>query len=127
MCVDDEKIVLHSLRDQLVQNFGDDYLYEFAESADEALEVIEELTEDNVHVMVVVSDWLMPNMRGDEFLIQLHQKFPRTVKVLLTGQADGEAVNRAQELADLKCCLHKPWDEETLVSVLKSELEGSDE
>ena len=42
--------------------------------------------------IIIVSDWLMPGMKGDEFLIQVHQKFPHIVKVLLTGQADSEAI-----------------------------------
>jgi len=42
LCVDDERIVLESLRTQLRQAFGDAYLYEGAEDAEEALEVINE-------------------------------------------------------------------------------------
>ncbi len=127
ICVDDEQIVLSSLRDQLLQHFGNNYLYEFAESADEALEVIEELNQEDIHVVLVVSDWLMPNMKGDELLIRVHERFPRTVKVLLTGQADSEAVDRVKRLANLNYCIHKPWDETTLVTVLKSGLEDTDD
>jgi CheY-like chemotaxis protein len=127
LCVDDERIVLLSLRDQLTHHFGDRYMYEFAESADEALEVIEELQEDGVKLLVIVSDWLMPNMKGDEFLIQVHQKFPDIVKVLLTGQANEEAVDRTRQYANLHRYLPKPWDEATLIEVLESGLEESDE
>ena len=62
LCVDDEEIILISLRDQIQNHFGDDYTYEMAESADEALEVIEELEEDQVEILIIVSDWLMPDM-----------------------------------------------------------------
>ncbi len=124
LCVDDEKIVLLSLRDQLTHHFGDRYIYEFAESADEALEVIEELNEDEVKILIIVSDWLMPQMKGDEFLIQVHQKFPDIIKVLLTGQADEEAIKRTQQYANLHRYIPKPWDESTLIQVLESGLEG---
>ena len=67
----DEKIILTSLRDQLENYFGDRYLYEFAESADEALEVIGELHLQALEILIIVSDWLMPGMNGDEFLIHL--------------------------------------------------------
>jgi CheY-like chemotaxis protein len=127
LCVDDERIILLSLRDQLSYHFGDRYSYEFAESADEALEVIEELYEDGVKILIIVSDWLMPNMKGDEFLIQVHQKFPDIVKVLLTGQADEEAIERTRKYANLHCYLAKPWDKETLIDALESGLEGRDE
>ncbi|CCQ59778.1 two-component response regulator [Crocosphaera watsonii] len=41
LCVDDEKVILDSLKIQLKKEFQDTYLYEAAESADEALEIIE--------------------------------------------------------------------------------------
>jgi len=127
LCVDDERIILLSLRDQIKNHFGERYNYEFAESADEALEVIEELHEDGVKILIIVSDWLMPNMKGDEFLIQVHQRFPNIVKVLLTGQADEEAIERTRKYANLHRYLPKPWDEATLLEVLESGLEGIDE
>jgi CheY-like chemotaxis protein len=123
LCVDDEKIILTSLRDQLRSNFGDRYVYEFAESSNEALEVIEELNEDNMEILIIVSDWLMPDMKGDEFLIRVHEKFPNIVKVMLTGHANTEAIERAKKFADLHRCLHKPWTEQELVEALTSGLE----
>lgn len=127
LCVDDEKIVLMSLRDQLTNHFGDRYIYEFAESADEALEVIEELSQDEVKILIIVSDWLMPHMKGDEFLIKVHQQFPDIVTVLLTGQADENAIERTRQYANLNRYIPKPWDEETLIEVLRAGLEGTDE
>lgn len=120
VCVDDEKIVLDSLKAQIKKRFGSQYLYEFAESADEALEVIEELNEDGVEIFMIVSDWLMPNMKGDELLIQIHEKFPRIVKVMLTGQADDEAIERARSGANLYRCLHKPWSEAILIETIET-------
>jgi CheY-like chemotaxis protein len=122
LCVDDEVVVLDSLKIQLKQEFGDKYLYEVAESADEALEIIDELQEDDIDVLVVVSDWLMPGMKGDEFLIQVHQKFPNILKVMLTGQADQEAIERAHTEAHLHRCLQKPWDGKELIETIKAGL-----
>ncbi len=122
LCVDDEKIVLHSLRTQLMEAFGNAYLYEAAEDADEALEVINELSEEDINVILIVSDWLMPGMKGDEFLIRVHQQFPKVIKVMLTGQADESAIKRVQEQANLHCCLFKPWSEKELGEALKSGL-----
>jgi CheY-like chemotaxis protein len=122
LCVDDELIVLESLRSQLREAFGDTYLYEIAQDADDALEVINELQDDHINVIVIVSDWLMPGMKGDEFLIQVHQRFPRVIKVMLTGQADEAAIARAREQANLHQCLFKPWSEAELISTIQSGL-----
>ncbi len=123
LCVDDESTILTSLGDQLQSHFGDRYVYEFAESADEALEVIEELNKDGLEILVIVSDWLMPGMKGDEFLIQVHQQYPNIVTVMLTGQANEEAIERVRREANLHHCLYKPWREEELIETLISGLQ----
>ncbi|OQW90559.1 MAG: hypothetical protein BWK78_06685 [Thiotrichaceae bacterium IS1] len=123
LCVDDEEIVLTSLKEQIDNHFGNRYRYEVAESAEEAWEVIEELDAEQIKLVVIVSDWLMPQVKGDEFLIAVHQKFPQVVKIILTGQADDEAIERARRDANLYCCLHKPWHEAELIEAIRSGLE----
>lgn len=123
LCVDDEVIVLDSLKEQLKRRFGNQYLYETAECVDEAWEIIEELQAEGIEILTIISDWLMPGVRGDDFLIQVHQKFPDILTVMLTGQADEKAICRAKEKANLHCCLHKPWSEEELVRIISSALQ----
>lgn len=122
VCVDDESIILDSLGEQIKNIFGDEYLYESAENAEEGLEVIEELAHEDVDVLVIVSDWLMPGKKGDEFLIEVHKKFPRIVKVMLTGQADEEAINNAIKNAELHAYISKPWSAGDLERVIKTGL-----
>lgn len=120
LCVDDEVVVLESLEIELRRAFEDAYLYEFAESANEALEIIEELVEEKTNILVIVSDWLMPGMKGDELLIQIHQKYPKIITIMLTGQADEEAINRARQQANLHAYLHKPWHTHELIEAITS-------
>ncbi|MEG4577477.1 response regulator [Microcoleus sp. N3A4] len=122
LCVDDEKVVLHSLKTQLKSAFGNAYLYELAENPADALELIDELNDGEISIILIVSDWLMPGMKGDEFLIRVHQKFPNIVKIMLTGQADEEAVKRAFDEANLHRCLPKPWSESELIETIKTAL-----
>lgn len=122
LCVDDEITILDSLKEQLFRCFGDRYIVEVASSATEATEVMEELSEEGIKVLIIVSDWLMPGIKGDEFLIQVHQKYPEIVTVMLTGQADEDAIERTRKEADLYACLHKPWTETELTQVITSAL-----
>lgn len=122
LCVDDEKVVLDSLKTQLREAFGNAYQYEMAEDAEDALDLIDELSQDEIPLLIIVSDWLMPGMKGDEFLIRVHQHFPRIIKVLLTGQADESAIARAKEEANLFRCLLKPWSERELIETVQSAL-----
>ena len=123
LCVDDEQIILTSLSEQIRGHFGKRFMYETALDGLEALEVLDDLHEEGVRTLVIVSDWLMPGMKGDELLIEIHKRFPDTIKVMLTGQADGDAVRRAQEEANLYSYLQKPWSREALLDVLERGLQ----
>lgn len=114
LCVDDERPLLFSLRGELSQGLGPDYKVEIADSAEEALEILAELALENVPVPVIISDQLMPGMKGDEFLIKVHQMNKQARKILLTGQASLESVGRAINQAGLYRFLTKPWEPEDL-------------
>ena len=122
LCVDDEKFILDTLRTQIINNYGSDYECEIAENAEDAMELIDEFQEDEQFVIVIVSDWLMPGTKGDEFLINIHKRYPKIVKVMLTGQADADAIERTTKEADLHRCLQKPWTEEELIETIESGL-----
>ncbi|PSB00982.1 response regulator [Merismopedia glauca] len=122
LCVDDEEIILRSLRDQIKKHFGNSYIYECAESGEEAWEVIEELTDDKIQIIIIICDWLMPGIKGDEFLIKVHQRFPKILKIMLTGQADTVAIERAFSEAKLDYYIPKPWDEAQLIAAIESGL-----
>ncbi len=95
ICVDDETTVLRSLKAELKKAVGNDYFIEMAEGGEEALELVEELLEQGDEVPLVISDYIMPGMKGDELLRHVHQLSPKTLKIMLTGQADLEAVTNA--------------------------------
>ena len=121
-CVDDEIIVLTALKDQLRRAFDSQFVIEVAESAEEALDLLDELALDGHKLLVIVSDWLMPQMKGDEFLIEAHKRFPSVVKIMLSGQAETGAVDRARREAALHDFLPKPWNAAELVESIKEGL-----
>lgn len=122
LCVDDEITVLESVKEQLRRSLKDDCEIETAESGEEALEIIEELQEDSMEVALIISDQIMPRMKGDELLIDVHRDHPKILKVMLTGQADAQAVGNAVNAASLYRYLPKPWDETDLILTAKEAL-----
>jgi len=122
LCVDDEQVVLKSLESQLIHEFGAQYHVELAEGGEEALELLDELSADGYRTLVIISDWLMPEMKGDEFLIKAHERFPHVLTLMLTGQADHEAVERTRNEANLYKLVNKPWDANDLIDAIKSGL-----
>jgi CheY-like chemotaxis protein len=123
LCVDDEAVILQSMRSQLKEHYGNTYLYEFAESPAEGMEILESFASEGIDSVIIVSDWLMPEMRGDQFLINVQKSFPHTIKILLTGQADANAVARARKDANLHRFLPKPWENEDLFEAIDSGVE----
>jgi DNA-binding NtrC family response regulator len=122
LCVDDEIIVLTALKDQLRRAFGNEFVIDIAESAEEALELLDEISAQGHKLLVIVSDWLMPGMKGDEFLIEAHKRFPSVVKIMLSGQAETAAVDRARREAALHDFLAKPWNAAELVESINQGL-----
>jgi PAS domain S-box-containing protein len=119
ICVDDEQTILESLEIELQKALGNEYLIETAQSGEEALELLEELLEDHYEVPLVISDHIMPNIKGDELLKRIHAISPRTLKIMLTGQADIEAVGNAIKNAKLYRYITKPWQTEDLSLTVK--------
>ncbi len=112
LCIDDEQIILNSLSKQLIRKFGTRFEYEFAESGEEALEILDDLDEEGKTVVMAISDQIMPGMYGDEFLTEFHHRYPKSMKVLLTGQAALDSAMNAINKADLYRYLTKPWNED---------------
>jgi signal transduction histidine kinase len=110
LCVDDEHTILDSLKLELTKLVGDDYIIETAEDALEALEVMDNLLTRGYEIPLVISDHIMPEMKGDDFLKRVHQISPKTLKIMLTGQAGIEAVSNAIKYAKLYRYIPKPWD-----------------
>lgn len=123
-CVDDEKIVLNSLKTELKNAFGTEYIIETAESGIEALEAIDNLLSLNYSIPVVIADYAMPIMKGDEFLTNLHKISPNTLNILLTGQATIEGVTNSINYAGLYRYISKPWHTNDLVLTVKQALKS---
>ncbi|MEG4105436.1 PAS domain S-box protein [Microcoleus sp. S13_C5] len=119
ICVDDEPIILESLKIELKKTLGEEHLLETAEGGEDALELIEELLAEGCEIVAVISDYLMPNIKGDELLKQIHRMSPKTIKIMLTGQADLEAVANTIKYAKLYRYISKPWQSEDLKLTVK--------
>jgi FixJ family two-component response regulator len=124
LCVDDDKTVLTALRTLLSNTIGTDCRVEIAESGQEALEICEELAAVGQAPAAVISDFIMPQMRGDELLVRLHRLYPDMVKIMLTGQSDFAGVRRVINEANLYRFIDKPFKNADLVLTAKTAIEA---
>jgi len=107
MLVDDEESIRSSLRRVLRR----DYELSFAASASEALKMLQTMEK---RPDVIVSDHLMPEMTGLEFLKRCRLLYPDIGRVILTGQAEMQMVISAINEGAVLRFLTKPWDEDEL-------------
>jgi len=114
VCVDDEQAVLDQLSAQLTRRFGATHRVECAESAEEALLLIDEIFAAGDEVELIICDQVMPKMKGDRFLERVHETRPGVMKILLTGQAGLDSAIYAINNAGLHRYIEKPWEVEDL-------------
>lgn len=119
LIVDDEAIIVMSLKRELHEHFGKDYILESALSAMDAESIIDELCEDGISIILIISDWLMPGIKGDEFLEKVLAKHPNIRSILLSGYVDDEAVKRLRERVRLDAFLRKPWNKAELIRTVE--------
>lgn len=116
--VDDEQIMLSTLK--MLLNLEGFTNVEFFESAKKALENIKENKPD-----LILSDFMMPEMNGIEFLSQAKTICPDTSMILLTGYADKENAIKAINEVGIYKYIEKPWDNEELLISIRNGLERS--
>jgi serine phosphatase RsbU (regulator of sigma subunit)/FixJ family two-component response regulator len=111
MVVDDETDNL----DLLYRTFRRDFQVYKAEDARTALEILEQVGE----MAVIISDQRMPEMNGTEFLSLTVDKFPDTIRILLTGFTDAEDLVEAINSGKVFKYITKPWNPEDLRSTVE--------
>ena len=111
LIIDDEFIILESLRIQLERFLPEEVEVEAAYSGEEAFELLDDIQSENWNLLVVVSDYNLGDMKGTEVLSRVMEKFPGTRRILLSGQAgsDEEIESYIRETR-LDLFLSKPWD-----------------
>jgi len=115
LCVDDEANILSALK-RLFRPHG--YTILTATSGQEALALLEK-----EHVDLVISDMRMPEMNGAQFLEQVKNRWPDTVRLLLTGYAEMSATVDAINKGGIYRYISKPWEDAAMVDLVREALE----
>ncbi len=115
LCVDDEQSILTSLKRALRKQ---PYQLLIANSGQEALDIMAGRGID-----LIISDMRMPNMDGAELLGNVFNRWPNTLRILLTGYSDMESTVAAINKAQIYRYISKPWNNDELVVTINSALE----
>lgn len=115
MFVDDERPIRSALERMYLER--DDLRCLFAASGQEALEIMEQ-----EEVWVVVSDYLMPGMRGIEFLTKVKTRWPHTIRIMMTAYADLSIAIDAINKSEAFRFVTKPWNNQELMETVDEAL-----
>lgn len=115
LCVDDEPNILSSLR-RLFRASG--YRVLTAESGALGLEILEREPVD-----LVISDMRMPEMDGARFLARVRERWPGTLRMLLTGYSDIGSIQDAINCGEIYRYITKPWEDHDIVLLVRHGLE----
>jgi putative two-component system response regulator len=122
LCVDDEAIILLSLQMELEDAFRETCDIKTAGSGREALSILHDLIENGRDIVAIVCDQKMPDINGDELIVQARAKLPETDMILITGfRVNDDAIMRAINKAGVYRYLVKPID----INDLKITLRGA--
>jgi CheY-like chemotaxis protein len=119
LCVDDDKTILEGLTLQLKDLLGRQFCYEIAESAEEALELIEELALGSEELALVVTDYWMQGQTGAWLILQLQERYPSTPMILLSG-IEKKQIQELEQAATGSglYIIPKPWEKKELQYIL---------
>jgi DNA-binding NtrC family response regulator len=120
LCVDDETIILLSLKQELRREFGTEFTYETARSGDEALDIVEEIKREGQNLALVISDWLMPGLAGDELIVRIKGRSPETKAIIVTGHANEKRISELQKDKFICGVVRKPWSHGALVKTVRA-------
>jgi len=111
LIVDDEEAILETLSFTFMDH------YEVLTTPDPlaALQILE----TNQPIAVVITDQRMPGMTGVELLKRVYERFPETVRIILTGFADSEATIQAINDGHIYGYVNKPWEPEDLKAMVR--------
>ena len=115
LVVDDEEAILETM----TFTFRDSYEVLTSNNARRALEILDEAAP----VAVVITDQRMPSMSGVEFLAQVLDKHPETVRIMLTGFADVDATVAAINDGKVYAYVNKPWEPDELKQIVRRAVE----
>ena len=122
LCVDDDKTILEGLTLQLKDLLGRRFHYEIAESAEEALELLEELALGSEDLALVVVDYLMRGQTGAWLILQLQERYTQTPMILLSGIEEKQIQELEQKPLQAPIYrISKPWEKKELKAILELE------
>jgi len=110
LIVDDEKVILNTLE----RTFRREYNVFSALNGKDALSIMEQNDID-----LIIADHLMPDMTGTELLKKTSQKYPNTIRIILSAYPDEEPFMDAVDTGHVHRYLTKPWELEDVKSVVR--------
>ncbi len=110
--VDDEEQILKSLKRLFVTT---EYITYFAASGEEALDIL-----SHEPIDMIITDMRMCPMNGYQLLVQVKERYPDVIRMILSGYADEKTILKAMNNSLAKLYFYKPWNNEELINTINN-------
>jgi DNA-binding NtrC family response regulator len=124
ICIDDDPSILQMVGFQINKLLDTTNSFiEFFTDPELAHQCISDLLSNEIEIVSVIIDYQMPGYSGAQFIRKVKREHPNLYFIMLSGQANAIQVNELVEENLLDAFIMKPWDEDSLVRLIKPSLE----
>ena len=114
LVVDDERVILNTLK----RTFRREYNVFSALNGEDALCIME-----RNDIALIIADHLMPDMTGTELLKKTSQRYPNTIRIILSAYPDEKPFMDAVNTGHVHRYITKPWELEEVESAVREEIQ----
>lgn len=114
LIIDDEKRSLETLE----RTLSFDFTVFTASTIEEAKQIL-----SDEWIQVILCDQLMPEMTGVEFLQEVREKWPETIRIIISGYTEAEDIITGINKAGIYQYITKPWQPDNLILTLQNALQ----
>ena len=122
LIVDDEYIILESLKIQINNVLDSNIILEAASSAEEAFTLIDEFYDNQLDLVLVISDYHLDETKGTDIMHYVSKKYPLAHKSILSGRSEMEMIPELADQLGVVNFIAKPWDFEEIKNTIKTAL-----
>ncbi len=109
LIVDDEYIIIESLKIQLARILPQKIIIECASSGQEARAIMDDFFDNGIDILLIISDLNLDDCKGTDLLTYCSEKFPNATKIILSGNSTSELIASYAETNKLHATINKPW------------------
>lgn len=115
-CIDDDPNITNILYFQLTSLLnGKSFCVEIINDPQSALQMLDGHVREGINPTLLIVDFQMPDIRGDELVRTIKERYPNIKVIMLSGNSSAILVSDLEEDGLLDFYIAKPWNKDELL------------